>query len=135
MRHRERRKGGNHRGDAQQGHKAILARQAHLFQRIGPGQPVWPVFEHHMILVFILIDGRCLALAKGTAQGGVHILHGKAIAGQGITVYLDHGFKPALFNIAVHILEQMVGCHSPLQLAAPRTQIVQIVGLQGVLIL
>ena len=96
------------------GAHVAFAVQAHLFKGVCPGEPVWPVFQHHMVLVFILIDGRCLALAKGAAQGGVHILHGKAIAGQGITVYLDHGFKPALFNIAVHILEQVVGGYGSL---------------------
>ena len=119
MRHRKGRKSGDHCGDAEQRNKAVGARQAHLAKSIGPGQPVRPVFQHHMILVFILIDSRCLTLPKGIAKGGVHILHAQAVAGQGITIHLDQRFKAALFNIAVHVLEQGVGGHSPLQLAPP----------------
>lgn len=106
MRHRKRRKSGNHSGDAEQRHKTVGARQAHLAKGIGPGQPVRPVFQHHMILVFILIDSRCLTLPKGIAKGGVHILHAQAVAGQGVTIHLDQRFKAALLNIAVTSLNR-----------------------------
>ena len=135
MRHRKGRKGRNHLCNTEQGHKAFFSRQTHLFKRVSPAQPVRPVFKHHMVLVFILINGRGLTLPKGIAKGRVHVLHGQPVAGQGIAVNLDHGFKPALFNIAVHILEQMIGSHGTLQFAAPRAQILQVVGLQGILVL
>ena len=119
MRHRKGSKGRNHRGYAEQRHKAVCARQTHLAQGIRPGQPVRAVFQHHVILILVLIDGRGLALPKGVAQCRIHILHAQAVAGKGITVHLDQRLKPALLNIAVHILEQRVGGHCPLQLAAP----------------
>ena len=85
----KRRKGGGYLGHAQQGHQPPRARQAHLFQGLGSGQPVRPVFQHHAVLVLVFIDGGNLALTKGVAQGAVHVLHAQPVAGQGIAVRAD----------------------------------------------
>lgn len=120
MRHGERREGRAHAGHAEQRHQAVLARQAHLVQSLRAFQPVRPVFQHHAVLVFVLVDGGHLALPEGIVQGRVHIPHGQAQAGQSVAVHREHGLEAALLNVAVHVLEQGQGRQGLLEAGGPR---------------
>ena len=92
-------------------------------------------FQHDVILVEAFVDVGDLPLAEGVAQGVVNVQHIDAQTAGGVAIDSDGAFKPVHLLVRIDVAQLGDFSQAPLNNGSPMSEIVKIVGLQGVLIL
>src|SRR5713226_1519364 len=92
-------------------------------------------FQHDVILVDAFIDVGDLALAEGVAQGVVNIQHIDAEAAGGVAIDHDGAFEPVHLLVGIDVAQIGNFSQALLKNGSPMSEIIEIVGLQRVLIL
>ena len=92
-------------------------------------------FKHHVILVQLRVDGRDLALAEGVIQGLVDRLGGDAQARSRVTLDGQVGFEAAVLLVRRDVAQLRQSLQPSHQPRRPLIEVLQVVSLQGVLVL
>ena len=92
-------------------------------------------FHDHMVLVERVVDGGDLPLPKGIVKHGIHLLLGQTQAGHGVAIENQQGLQPFHLLVGVDIGQHRQGHQSLLHLGRPCLQLVEVLPLQGVLVL
>ena len=136
MAHRQSGVGEFQLGDLGQRHQSTRGvSQLHELQRFGTQQKGGRQLQHHTVLVQGVVDHANLALSKGVGKSRVHIGHFEAQELELFSVNDERGLQTAFFKIGVDVFKLREFSKGTSDFGLPTPQVLQIVGLEGELVL
>ncbi len=112
-----------------------LRRNVNRLERVRAGLEFRRDFQHNVILVEAFVNVGDLPLAEGVAESVVNVQHGDSETAGGVAIDDDDAFEPVHLLVGIDVAQLRNLGQALLNNGSPMSEIVEIVGLESVLIL